>query len=77
MSSLRLSMAKKQFIGQMAIAMESNEGYMLGAARSYLYYNSVDTQEAIRQKIHAITSQEIIEVANEIYGNNLSTLIYK
>lgn len=43
-------MAKKQFIGQMAIAMENNEGYMLSAARNYLYYNRVETIDSIRRK---------------------------
>lgn len=77
MSTLKLNMAKKQFIGQMIIAMEGNEGYMLGAARSYLYYNTVDSLDAIKQKILSVTPEEIMEVADEIFGNNLSTLIYK
>lgn len=36
LSSRALSTARKQFIAQMSISMESNEGYMLGAGKSYL-----------------------------------------
>lgn len=72
-----LSIAKKQFIGQMTIAMESREGDMLGAARSCLIHNRIDSPEDIRKKIMAIKEEDIIRVANDIYGSNLSTLIYK
>ena len=72
-----LSMAKKQFLGQMTIAMESREGDMLGAARSYLIYNTVDTIDDVRKKIMSVTMDDIVKVANEVYGQNLSTLIYK
>lgn len=72
-----LSMAKKQFIGQMTIAMENNESYMLGAARSYLIYNSVDSLETARRKIQAVTHDDIVRVSNEILGQNFSILTYK
>ncbi len=72
-----LSMAKKQFIGQMTIAMESNESYMLGAARSYLIYNTVDSMETACRKIQAVTRDDIVRVAGEILGPDLSTLTYR
>lgn len=70
-------MAKKQFIGQMAIAMENNEGYMLSAARNYLYYNWVETIDSIRRKIREVSLDDLTEVAQTVFGGNLSTLIYK
>ena len=73
-----LDMAKKQYIGQITIAMESNEGYMLSAARSYLVYDNIAGMDEICKKIRSVTLQEITETANEIYGKgNLSVLIYK
>ncbi len=72
-----LALAKKQFLGQMTIAIESNENYMLGAARSYLHYNNVDSLDSFRDKIMSITRDELIEVAQEIYGQQISTLIYR
>ncbi len=72
-----LNMAKKQFIGQMTIAMENNEGYMLNSARNYLYYNNIETIDSICRKIRSISLDDLTEVAQTVFGENLSTLIYK
>ncbi len=72
----QLSTAKKQFIGQFAVSMDANEGYMLGAAKSLLVYNAIDSPQAIIQKVNAITADEITEVAREVFGS-LSMVIYR
>lgn len=74
-SARQLSMAKKQFIAQLAISMESNEGYMLGAGKSFLVHNRLDTMEESYAKINAVTASQLTEVANEVFGNT-SRLIY-
>ena len=71
----RLSIAKRQFVAQMAVAMESNEGYMLGAGKSYLLYKDIDTLEEAYKKVMAITAEQIMEVAHDSLGS-LSRLIY-
>lgn len=76
LSARRLSMAKKQYLGQLAIAMESNEGYMLGAAKSYLVYGHVDEIGTVCRKIAAITREQIQEVANDLFTDT-SVLLYK
>lgn len=76
LTTRQLSMAKKQFVGQLAISMESNEGYMLSAGKSYLVYNDVDSPDEIYKKIARITASEILECANEIF-TNMSLLIYR
>lgn len=76
LTARRLAMAKKQFIAQLAISMDANEGYMLGLGKSLLIHNDVDTFEDICRKVQAIRAEQIVEVANEIFTNN-STLIYK
>ena len=76
LSTRRLSMAKKQFIAQLAISMESNEGYMLGAGKSYLVHDRVDTMEEVYAKIEALTARELAETADEIFGAT-SLLLYK
>ena len=75
LSSRRLAMAKKQFIAQMAISTEGNEGYMLGIGKSLLIHSEVDTLEEVYRKIDAITAGQIMEAANDILSN-CSTLIY-
>ncbi len=76
LTARQLSMAKKQFMAQVAISMESNEGYMLGVGKSYLVHNSVDTTEEVYQKITALKASDIMEVANEIFEEK-SILIYQ
>lgn len=75
MTSRQLTMAKKQFSGQLAVSMESNEGYMLSAAKSYLVYDDVDSPAEIYKKISAVTPSDILETANEIF-TDMSHLIY-
>ncbi len=65
---LKLSMAKRQFTAQLAISMESNEGYMLGAGKSFLLYNEIDTMEQVYAKIQSITASDLMEVANETFS---------
>ena len=76
LTSRQLSMAKRQYISQMTIATEGGEGYMLGIGRSMLVHGEVDTLEEAYKKINAVTAEQIMDVANEIFTNN-STLIYK
>ena len=71
-----LSMAKKQFIAQLAISLESNEGYMLGTGKSFLLHEEVDTMEQVYAKIEALTAAQLAEVAEEVLGVD-SKLIYR
>lgn len=76
LTARQLSMAKKQFIAQLAISGESNESYMLGAGKSLLAHGDVDTMEQVYAKIRALTAQQLTEVAEEVFGG-MSRLIYK
>lgn len=76
LSARHLSMAKKQFIAQLAISMESNEGYMLGAGKSFLTHDTVDTMEEVYRKINAVTADEIMRTADEVLSRT-SRLVYK
>ncbi len=76
LTARQLSMAKKQFVAQVAISMESNEGYMLGVGKSYLVHNAVDTTEEVYRKVMSLSADEIMDVANEIFSEK-SILIYQ
>ncbi len=76
LTARQLSMAKKQFVAQLAISMESNEGYMLGVGKSFLVHNTVDTTEEVHRKVMSLTSTELMDVANEVF-NEKSILIYQ
>jgi predicted Zn-dependent peptidase len=75
-SPRRLSIAKKQFIAQFSIMTENNEGYMLGAAKSYLVFDTIDTLTAVNEKINGITRDDVSAVAGEIFSD-MSMLTYR
>ena len=78
LGTLQLKKAKQQLIGQIAIGQESEVNLMLAMGKSMLLYNKVDTFESVKNKIEAISSNQLLEVANEVFNlDNLSCLIYK
>ena len=76
LTTRQIAMIKRQFLAQMAISMENNEGYMLGAGKSYLVHDEIDTLEEVYRKVSAVTAKQIVEVADEIFSRT-STLIYQ
>ncbi len=76
LTARRLSMAKKQFIAQLAISGESNESYMLGAGKSLLTHDRMYTMEEVYAKIRALTATELTDVAQEVFAQR-SRLMYK
>ena len=76
LTTRQIAMINRQFLAQMAISMENNEGYMLGAGKSYLVHDEIDTLEEVYRKVSAVTAKQIVEVAEEIFSRT-STLIYQ
>ena len=76
LTARQLSMAKKQFIAQLAISSESNESYMLGAGKSLRVHDGIDTMEQVYAKVRALTARQLTEVAEEVFSD-MSRLIYK
>lgn len=75
---VQLRKAKRQLFGQIAINAENNANLLLAIGKSYLLFNKVDRLEDIRQKIEAITVDDMQEIANEILKEEkLSMLIYQ
>ena len=78
LTTIQLAKAKKQLIGQLAIAAEHNENMMITIGKSFLVYDKVDTLEEINRQIEAITAQQLLDVANEVLDSKgLTTIIYK
>ncbi len=78
LGTMQLTRAKKQIVGQLAIAGENREDLMLTIGKSYLLYNKVDPMEVVFRKLESITSEQLIEVANEILDpSGMSRLIYR
>ncbi|MGC8803597.1 MAG: M16 family metallopeptidase [Bacteroidales bacterium] len=78
MSDLRLHLAKRQLMGQLAISVENNENLLMALGKSILVYNHFDILAEVVQKLDNIDASMLLDVANEIFDpQRLSTLIYK
>ena len=78
LGNIQLSQAKKQVKGQLAISMENSLGVMLAHGKSKLLFNKVDTLDKVLDNFEKITSNQILEVANEImHPEKLFKLIYQ
>ena len=77
LGAIQLSKAKKQLIGQIAVATENREDLMLTIGKSYLLYNKVDPLRVVFEKIEAISASDLLEVANEVLDQSrMSRLVY-
>lgn len=78
LGTIQLNKAKNQIKGYLARGYENHESLMLSIGKSLLVFNKIDTLEDTCRKIDAVTSSELLEIANEIFEPaQLSTLIYK
>lgn len=78
MTSSQLAAATKQLIGQIGVASDNNENNALGMAKTFLHYNKYESSESVFRRIEALTPEDLLEVANEMFAEEyLSTLIYK
>ncbi len=77
-SEKRLSHARKQLMGQLAISHENNEHLMLTSGKSYLVFNRVDSLETIHKKLEGINSTKLRDTANEVLDlQKMNTLIFE
>lgn len=78
LGTTQLHKAKKQIKGNLARSYENHESYMLSMGKSLLVYDRVDSLDEIYRKIDLITSENLIEIANDVFDQKkLSRLIYK
>lgn len=77
LGTIQLSRAKRQLIGQLAMAADNNEHQMISNGRSMLLFNKVDSLQELNEKINKISADELLEVSNEIFDpKSLSQLIF-
>jgi predicted Zn-dependent peptidase len=78
LGTLQLHKAKKQLIGQIAIASESYSNLMLNIGKSFLQFDKVDTIDEIAAKIEKISSNNIIDAARENFNTDqFFTLVFE
>lgn len=76
LGSGQLHKSKEQFIGQMAMAEENNISLMLMLGKSLLVHNKIETFDDVVKKIRNVSSNELFEIANEIFDENKLSFLY-
>jgi len=74
-SEKELKKAKKQFAGQLLIAHQNGENYILSAAKSVLHLNFFETKKGIVDKINRITSDELLQNAHKLFDTEQLTTL--
>jgi predicted Zn-dependent peptidase len=77
MSVRHLHEAKKQIIGQIALAQDSGSAIMFNLGKSLLLFNRIDSLEYIFNKVEEITSKQFQDIAQEVFDpKRMSSLTY-
>ena len=75
LTTLQLSAAKKQLIGQVGVAADNFENTALGMAKTYLHYGEYEGSEALFRRIEAVTAKELWDISNELFGRDYLTVL--
>lgn len=77
LTSSQLHAAKKQLMGQIGVMRDNHENLALSLGKNFLHHSHFSTLEEVFERVESITSQQIQDVANEIFDENqLFSLIY-
>jgi predicted Zn-dependent peptidase len=64
---IELDRAKEYLIGSMLMSLESTTNRMLRIAQSIIYFNKIRSVDDTVKHIKAVTAEQILEIANEIF----------
>ncbi len=67
LTTSQLDTAKKQMIGQLAVANEHKENTFLGLGKSFLHFNRYESLPDVYAKIQAISATSLQDICNEIF----------
>lgn len=75
LSVRQMSDAKKQIIGQIAMAQDSGSAIMFNIAKSLQLFGKIDTLEEVFHKIGEINAKELHDIANEVFEHKMMSSI--
>lgn len=77
LTELQLQKTKNKFIGQIALGEENRIGLIISMAKSLIDYDKIDALQTVFNKIQAVTTTDMANIANEILDeSNLSSLTF-
>lgn len=71
-----LNAAKQQYLGQLVVASDNREQMALNSARATLYFGKVPTTESVRERINALTSEDLLHSARHLHPALFSRLTF-
>lgn len=74
-SERTLSKARRQLMGQMAIASENELNQLIALGRSYMRNGRCDSYEELRKKLERISPEDIMRVARDVYEKDKITML--
>ncbi len=78
LTAAQLKAAQKQLIGQIAVASDNFENQALDMGKTFLHYNKYESQEALFQRIEALTPEPLQQIAQEMFKEEqLTTLMFQ
>jgi predicted Zn-dependent peptidase len=78
LGTLQLHHAKQQLIGQVALSYESGMNELLSVTRSLIMGEPIEYMDDIIQKVEAVTADDILAVANQVFDKKqLSQIIFE
>ena len=78
LSPAQLRAAKRQLQGQLAIAADNREQFVLDAARNYLHTGRLRTMNDIMAHVERLTADDLQNTAQLVFDpQHITTLIYR
>ena len=78
LTAQQFAAAMKQIKGQIGVACDNSENYILDTAKSFLHYNKFEGMNDTYQQLDKLTPQFLQQVACEVFApQNLTTLIFQ
>ncbi|MCM1451397.1 MAG: insulinase family protein [Clostridium sp.] len=75
LSAMALAQAKKQFLGQLAVASDNRENAAISDGRAALWHGTMPDRRQVAERINAVTVEELRALAEKI--SLLSTLTFR
>lgn len=74
---IQLNNARQQYLGQFALAAESNSGKMLAVGKHFLHGQEIFSQEEIARQLFSFSATDLLDIANEVFApETISTLSF-
>ena len=77
LTPMQLSLAKRQWKGQLGIASENNENTALAMAKTFLHFNDYLSFDEVFSRIDAISADQLKEVATNLFSGSFIRLTYR